>query len=512
VQDTNLAPSRYEQGRPGLQVQKLSRNTLTQGKKRATSTRRHRHHHAAGPRANTLIYYPGRAAQTAETILALKAILEGQPWCQGFTPYVSVKSVGQPHTLRAIFDAGLLSDVATIHEARFALWAGKGIITSKDVSFTNLWVGKEDARELVRMGVRRFTLDKKSSVKWIAEAARELGVEPQDIHITLRVLLADTPDQGVKFGIRPEGARDLAVYAKSQGVDVVGVAFHIGTSNSAMFMDPELYGLKLPFPDHELFDNYAGALEAAAPLRNALVAEGLIGPVVNTEGGLRPPYAAPEYDYLDVLRSMELVFQVYYAGPVQWIIEPGRIFAPAAVGKFTVQNVDEDVRAGDYRWFATDGALYTGLHDLQWQQPAISRMIDVLMGRIYTLHSHPERFGPYRVAGYACAGSDEIGYREAYEHILAPEEIQEGDELLLYPLGVYSAGGMSPQSYQMMYGRHRRWYRYHGFNGVQWPNVVAYKPGCRKNGARFPVGSLKWELRRRCLVAAWKWLWERRSW
>lgn len=446
----------------------------------------------AAQEPDTAVFVPSVAAQIAKTILNVCAPKRTSR-IKKFVPFVAVKSLGQPHTLRAIFSTGFKADVATLQEARFALWAGSGLITPADVSFTNLWVGEKDIHELVALGVRRFTVDKQNTVEWIAEAARAQGVDPSDMRITLRVLLANTPDQGAKFGALPAVAREIAKHARDElGLPVIGIAFHIGTLNSNIYMHPERHRLSRPAPEHELFDNYARILRVAARVRNALFAEGLVGPVVNTEGGLRPAYAYPEYDYREVLRSQMEVFETDFTAPVTWMIEPGRVFDPSAVAKFTVQNVDMVQRAGEgYPFVATEMALYTGAHDLQWGPRLVVRQSDVLAGRIYTPTSHPDEFDWSQLVGSACAGSDQVGIREGFKGVPLPKGLRPGEVLLFLPFGAYTSGGMGPQTGQMMYGRHRPEDRYYGFNGIQWPNVVVYEPGCPATGAPFPVEPLR---------------------
>jgi len=414
----------------------------------------------AQQKVNTTVFVPAKAAEIARKMRSLVDGLADPSWLTAFEPYLAAKTINQPETIRAIFSAGFKADVASIAEADLCLWAGKGLITAEEgIEHSNVWVNEPELRELLDRGVRSFVVDKKNALDWLAG-------QP-DIKVTLRIRVLDSlgAGQGNKFGMPLESLREMAQYAASLGLKIEGVAFHVG---SHAFITER--------PGESPFDNYANAIRTAAPLCNELHREGLIGPVVNTEGGYRPAYADPEYFWEDVMYSQAMAFRTTFKYPVIWRVEPGRLFGPCAVAKILVNNVDDKdkLRGGKYQYIGLGASLYVGAHDLHWDVPLFLRESDIRSGRVYTLQSHPQEFEPYIAVGYACAGSDQIGLRDNRENIMLPNGLKAGEVLCALPFGAYTSASLGPQSYQEMEGRYQG--PNYGFNGIPWPTNIAY-PG-----------------------------------
>jgi diaminopimelate decarboxylase len=420
---------------------------------------------------NTFAYFPEKAYELAKEVQDLFKSFSYK--IDALDAFHAIKATHQPRIVEAIFQAGFKADVASLQEAHLAMWASQGLIQPDQISYTNLWGPENDFQELVRLGVSKFVVDKPDVMEWIAKYRAQFCPDKQ-ITVSLRPVLK-AMGQGNKFGMNPDNLQAAAEYARKLGLVVDGLAFHAGTDNARMYTTPKMYRMNLP-PKRDVFSEYARSIRYVARYRNPLYKAGLIGPVINTEGGLRPAYAPEEYRWQEIFESQAKAIHTSMNGSKVWRNELGRHFSPCAIAVLEVYNVDKSPRVGKgvLPYVAVSMGKYTGLHDSSWYQFLIIRLKDVLQGNIYTHQSHPEQFSEYVLVGPACAGSDTMGTGNNVTSHLLPKDLEPGEMLLMLTVGCYMSSSLLTQPLREMLGLPLD--RLYGFNGLPLPVDVVY-PG-----------------------------------
>jgi ornithine decarboxylase len=168
-------------------------------------------------------------------------------------------------------------------------------------------------------------VDKLKSVKWGGNALLRLLVEDESSLMPF----------SRKFGLPSEKASDLAIYAKSQGISLKGVSFHVGSG----CLDP---------------NQYKKAIKKSHDTITALNLAGHDADMVDIGGGFFSNKDQFE-SYAHKIRSS--MFQ-YPSRPLKYIGEPGRFFAESAFDLFVqVIGKKPNLLTGGWR-YTIDESLY----------------------------------------------------------------------------------------------------------------------------------------------------------
>ncbi|KAM0714160.1 hypothetical protein Q7P37_010309 [Cladosporium fusiforme] len=215
------------------------------------------------------------------------------------TPYYAVKCNSDPKVLRVLADLGAGFDCASATEINGVLSLR---VDSARIMYAHPYKtisGLQVAREA---GIERMTFDSIDELDKIKELAAP-------VELLLRIW---TNDHGVethlsqKFGARLNEVSTLVKHAKHRNLDVVGIAFHVGTQTS----DPEAFVGAIR--DSRIAFRTAG--EAGVRLRVLDIGGGFTSKAFeNTASAIRQALA--EQDFPDY---------------VELIAEPGRFFVETA--------------------------------------------------------------------------------------------------------------------------------------------------------------------------------------
>ncbi|RZS34252.1 ornithine decarboxylase [Herbihabitans rhizosphaerae] len=314
----------------------------------------------------------------------------------------AVKANPAPEVVRVLAAEGAGFDVASPGEIDLALDAG---VRPDTLSYGNTIKKPADITRAYESGVRRFTFDSESDCDTLAERAPRSGVW---CRILVDVPGAQTPF-GRKFGCSPDLAVRLLRRAADAGLDVEGVAFHVGSQH----VDPAAW---------------EAGIASAATVSAELARHGVEIKSVNLGGGFPTRYrddVPPLARYGEVIGSS--VRRHFGRTPPELYVEPGRaIVADAGLIRSEVVLVSRKSDVDSHRWVYLDIGRYQGLAETE---------AEMIAYRLSTAHDGTAD-GPVIIAGPTCDGDDVLYQRTPYRLPLA---LRTGDHLDILSAGAYTA-------------------------------------------------------------------------
>lgn len=283
-------------------------------------------------------------------VLSLKQIEANYMCLKTYMPrarvFYAIKANPHPEILKTMIKLGSSFDVAsdgeirTLHDMGVE---GERLIYANPVKTTG---GLQACREC---GVSKMTFDSASEIEKIraicpdATVLLRLRIDNSSAHV----------DLNKKFGAAREHALDLMLKAKEAGLDMAGIAFHVGSQTVSA--DPYLHGLDIA---RELFE------EAAAT--------GLKLRILDIGGGFPIPEPKVRFNLPEMLKQINARLDEDFPGIDVWA-EPGRYICGTAVNLITsVIGVNE---RGGQPWYFLDEGLYgtfSGVIFDQWDFKLIS--------------------------------------------------------------------------------------------------------------------------------------------
>lgn len=283
-------------------------------------------------------------------VLSLKQIEANYMCLKTYMPrarvFYAIKANPHPEILKTMIKLGSSFDVAsdgeirTLHDMGVE---GERLIYANPVKTTG---GLQACREC---GVSKMTFDSASEIEKIraicpdATVLLRLRIDNSSAHV----------DLNKKFGAAREHALDLMLKAKEAGLDMAGIAFHVGSQTVSA--DPYLHGLDIA---RELFE------EAAA--------SGLKLRILDIGGGFPIPEPKVRFNLPEMLKQINARLDEDFPGIDVWA-EPGRYICGTAVNLITsVIGVNE---RGGQPWYFLDEGLYgtfSGVIFDQWDFKLIS--------------------------------------------------------------------------------------------------------------------------------------------
>lgn len=283
-------------------------------------------------------------------VLSLKQIEANYMCLKTYMPrarvFYAIKANPHPEILKTMIKLGSSFDVASDGEIR-ALHdmgvEGERLIYANPVKTTG---GLLACREC---GVSKMTFDSASEIEKIraicpdATVLLRLRIDNSSAHV----------DLNKKFGAAREHALNLMLKAKEAGLDMAGIAFHVGSQTVSA--DPYLHGLDIA---RELFEEAAAA--------------GLKLRILDIGGGFPIPEPKVRFNLPEMLKQINARLDEDFPGIDVWA-EPGRYICGTAVNLITsVIGVNE---RGGQPWYFLDEGLYgtfSGVIFDQWDFKLIS--------------------------------------------------------------------------------------------------------------------------------------------
>jgi ornithine decarboxylase len=283
-------------------------------------------------------------------VLSLKQIEANYMCLKTYMPrarvFYAIKANPHPEILKTMIKLGSSFDVAsdgeirTLHDMGVE---GERLIYANPVKTTG---GLQACREC---GVSKMTFDSASEIEKIraicpdATVLLRLRIDNSSAHV----------DLNKKFGAAREHALDLMLKAKEAGLDMAGIAFHVGSQTVSA--DPYLHGLDIA---RELFEEAAAA--------------GLKLRILDIGGGFPIPEPKVRFNLPEMLKQINARLDEDFPGIDVWA-EPGRYICGTAVNLITsVIGVNE---RGGQPWYFLDEGLYgtfSGVIFDQWDFKLIS--------------------------------------------------------------------------------------------------------------------------------------------
>lgn len=283
-------------------------------------------------------------------VLSLEEVKKSYNILKKYLPRVKVhyaiKANPHPEILRVMAQLGSCFDVASDGEIR--LLHDMGVAGSRMIyaNPVKLGAGFTACRDC---GVTKMTFD---SVSEIEKVKKEL---PQAT-VLLRLRIDNSSahvDLNKKFGAGRENALALMLKAKAAGLDMAGIAFHVGSQTVSA--EPYLQALDIT---RELFEQ----AEAA----------GLSLRILDIGGGFPIPEPKVKFNLPEMLKQIAARLDEDFAATEIWA-EPGRYICGTAVNLITgVVGVTE---RGGQPWYFLDEGLYgtfSGVLFDQWDFKLIS--------------------------------------------------------------------------------------------------------------------------------------------
>jgi len=243
--------------------------------------------------------------------------------------HYAIKANPHPEILRTMINLGSSFDVASDGEIKLLNSMG---VKGADMIYANPMKTQGGLNACKECGVSRMTFDSKSEIDKIAKALPgatvllRLRIDNSGAHV----------DLNKKFGAGREQALDLMLYAKKAGLDIAGIAFHVGSQTT--MADPYLNAMDIAR------SIYAEAKEAGLSLR-----------VLDIGGGFPIPETHGTFNLSEMLKQINARLEEDFPDTEIWC-EPGRYICGTAVNLIT--SVIGVTERGGQPWYFLDEGLY----------------------------------------------------------------------------------------------------------------------------------------------------------
>lgn len=283
-------------------------------------------------------------------VLSLDEIKRNYKVLRKYLPRVKVhyaiKANPHPEILRVMADLGSSFDVASDGEIRTLHDLG---IEGSRMIYANPVKTGAGLAACLSCQVRKMTFDSASEIEKIKAQCPEatlllrLRIDNSSAHV----------DLNKKFGAARENAVELMLKAKEAGLDMAGIAFHVGSQTVSS-------------------DPYLNALDIARELFEEAEAAGLKLRILDIGGGFPIPEPKVKFNLPEMLKQINARLDEDFAETEIWA-EPGRYICGTAVNLVT--SVIGVTERGGQPWYFLDEGLYgtfSGVLFDQWDFKLIS--------------------------------------------------------------------------------------------------------------------------------------------
>ncbi len=283
-------------------------------------------------------------------VLSLEQVKQNYELLKKYMPRVAVhyaiKANPHPEILRVMKEMGSCFDVASDGEIRTLHDMG---VEGERMIYANPVKTGVGLRACNECGVHKMTFDSASEIAKIQAACPgttvllRLRIDNSSAHV----------DLNKKFGAARENALDLMLKAKEAGLDMAGIAFHVGSQTVSA--EPYLHALDIA---RELFEE---AKAAGLELR-----------ILDIGGGFPIPEPKVKFNLPEMLQQINARLDEDFPNIEIWS-EPGRYICGTAVNLIT--SVIGVTERGGQPWYFLDEGLYgtfSGVIFDQWDFKLIS--------------------------------------------------------------------------------------------------------------------------------------------
>ena len=341
--------------------------------------------------------------------------------------YYAIKANPDKAILETLAKMGSCFDVASAGEIECLSQLG---VPGDKMIYANPVKSPKGLTTAAKRGVRRFTFDDESEIPKMAQYYPGADVL---VRISVRNNKAKI-DLNTKFGTAPEKALPMLQMAKKQGLNPIGICFHVGSQSlsTAAYEEALLVTRKL-FDEAEALGMHLTDLDIGGGF-----------PVPDSEG--------LKLDLANMMESINYQVDRLFPDTAVWA-EPGRYICGTAVN--LVASVIGTKKDRKQPWYIIDESIY-----------------GALSGIIYDHWEYPvECFGKGAkecavIGGPSCDGIDVL-YRD-----INIRGMEIGDKILVSNIGAYSTVSAT---------------RFNGFEIA--PTLVGeQQPGAKKRMARSRAG------------------------
>jgi ornithine decarboxylase len=316
--------------------------------------------------------------------------------------FYAVKANPAPEVLSLLAGLGSCFDTASVAEIEMVLAAGA---TADRISYGNTIKKERDIARAFALGVRLYAVDCKAEVDKIARAAPGTKVF---CRILSDCVGAEWP-LSRKFGCEPAMAVEVLEHALKQGLEPVGVSFHVGSQQR----------------NQHAWDR---ALASAAAVFRECGERGINLTMVNLGGGFPTRYTKSVPTVKTYGNAIFRSLRKHFGNRIpETIIEPGRgMVGSAGIIEAEVVLVSKKSEEDDVRWVYLDIGKFGGLAET---------MDESIRYPIKTPRDGGET-SPCVLAGPTCDSMDVLYEKEPY---LLPVSLEIGDKVLIEGTGAYTA-------------------------------------------------------------------------
>ncbi|RYH03075.1 type III PLP-dependent enzyme [Salipiger sp. IMCC34102] len=315
--------------------------------------------------------------------------------------HYAVKANPAPEILERLAKLGSHFDAASRGEVQMCLDAGA---TPDIISFGNTIKRATDIAWAHAKGITLFAADAPEELDKIAEHAPGASVY---IRLIVETSEADWPLTR-KFGCDKDMALEMLDYAKSVGLDPVGLSFHVGSqTRRAEMWVPTL---------EQLSGIWSRAREAGHDLT-----------LLNIGGGFPAFYGEEIQAPTDYAARVVALVRDYFGDVPRIMAEPGRgMVAEAGVIVSEVMLVSRKSDRDVHRWVYLSIGRFSGLAETEGE--AIRYQFET--------DRDGDATGPCIVAGPSCDSADVLYEKRPMQ---LPLTLQSGDRVLIRNTGAYTS-------------------------------------------------------------------------
>jgi len=243
--------------------------------------------------------------------------------------HYAIKANPYPEILRSMIKMGSSFDVASDGEIRLLSSMG---VKGEQMIYANPVKTLGGLKACRECGVSRMTFDSKSELEKIASVMPgatvllRLRIDNSSAHV----------DLNKKFGAGRDQAIDLMKYAKTLGLDIAGIAFHVGSQTT-------------------IADPYLKAMDVTRELFEETKKIGIQLRVLDIGGGFPIPETHGHFNLSEMLKQINARLEEDFANVEIWC-EPGRYICGTAVNLIT--SVIGVTERGGQPWYFLDEGLY----------------------------------------------------------------------------------------------------------------------------------------------------------
>lgn len=253
--------------------------------------------------------------------------------------HYAIKANPHPEILRTMIKLGSSFDVASDGEIRLLNSMG---VKGEKMIYANPMKTQGGLKACVECRVSRMTFDCKSELDKIAKVLPNamvllrLRIDNSSAHV----------DLNKKFGAGREQAMELIKYAHDLGLDMAGIAFHVGSQTT-------------------MADPYLRAMDVAREVFEEAEENGIKLRVLDIGGGMPIPETHGRFNLSEMLKQINARLDEDFPDTEIWC-EPGRYICGTAVNLIT--SVIGVTERGGLPWYFLDEGLYGSFSGVLFDQ------------------------------------------------------------------------------------------------------------------------------------------------